>query len=56
MGGSAMKVENPDDLAHWLPESANQRGASIKNPLEELLAEKQTAASIEALEDVKKVP
>ena len=51
-----MMVEIPDDLAQWLLESAKERGISIKNLLAEFLAEKQTAASIEAAEDGKEVP
>ena len=46
-----MMVEIPDELAQWLLEAAKERGISIKDLLAELLAEKQTAACIEASED-----
>ena len=51
-----MMVEIPDEHAQWLLESAKERGISIKNLLAELLAEKQTAACIEASEDSAEVP
>ena len=49
-------VEIPDEHAQWLLESAKERGISIKNMLAELLAEKQTAASIAAADDGAEVP
>ena len=51
-----MMVEISDEHAQWLLESAKERGISIRNLIEELLAEKQTAACIEADEDGKEVP
>ena len=51
-----MMVEIPDELAQWLLKAAKERGISIKDLLAEFLAEKQTAACIEASADDKEVP
>ena len=51
-----MMVEIPDELAQWLLESAKELGVSITNLIEELLAEKQIAACIEAADDGTEVP